>query len=100
MQSRNKASNDGFQGFEELDKNKKRMEDSQAAQASDVQKTIGAAVSAAVDVGVRKTPLEKARERHAANKKNSREMEDRAKGKGPKPGPAGAGTGANATKVN
>ncbi|GAM82410.1 hypothetical protein ANO11243_003890 [Dothideomycetidae sp. 11243] len=73
LQSRNKASNDGFQSFEELDKNKKRMEDDSHV-PSPVQSTIGAAVRAAVENGgepeKKKTPLELARERHAAKKRS------------------------------
>ncbi|KAF2157004.1 putative nucleolar protein 9 [Myriangium duriaei CBS 260.36] len=100
FQSRNKASNDGFQSFEELDKNKKRMEGEQAQ--SSVQVTLSNAVKEAVEGTERKkTPLEKARERHAAQKKSRTERSARASsskgGKPGKPGGGGSATGANAT---
>lgn len=107
LQSRNKASNDGFQGFEELDKNKKRLEMEQGGHANELKRAIGAVVDAAVSNGpqIRKTPLDRARERHAARKKNSKEASERAtvsKGHSSqpgKPGPGGPATSANATKI-
>jgi len=56
MQSKNKASNDGFQSFSEVDKNKMKS-DSQDGDSS--------------TVNISKSPLELARERHAARRQHT-----------------------------
>jgi len=64
LQSKNKASNDGFQSFSELDKNKKKIEDSVQEPQHDQEKRESNTNG--------KTPLQLARERHAARKQHSR----------------------------
>ncbi|KAH9828215.1 PLP-dependent transferase [Teratosphaeria destructans] len=91
-QSRVKASNDGFQSFSEIDKGKKL--NGQAAKEP-------AKGGSAVTNGVKKTPLELARERHAKRKaeKASKEQKSVSKpsvGKRPK-SDAAAAPGASAT---
>ena len=62
LQSKNKASNDGFQSFSELDKNLKKI-------GGDLQE----AQEHANNANHGKTPLQLARERHAAKKQRSSE---------------------------
>lgn len=63
LQSKNKASNDGFQSFSELDKNLKKVEITQDGQGQPARNNTANANG--------KTPLQLARERHAARKQNS-----------------------------
>ncbi|PNS21392.1 hypothetical protein CAC42_1171 [Sphaceloma murrayae] len=84
-QSRNKASNDGFQSFEELDLNKRKMEGESAKTNGDVQgkgrrkRVLGELIGAAAEgqkTEKEKTPLEKARERHFKKKQMSKERRE------------------------
>jgi nucleolar protein 9 len=85
-QSKNKASNDGFQSFSELE---------------DVKKN-GAVGSTEATAQKKKSPLELARERHAkkkAEKESGKIPSSRPKSSGRPTGGAGAGTGSNSTPV-
>lgn len=85
-QSKNKASNDGFQSFSELE---------------DVKKN-GAVGSVEAAPQKKKSPLELARERHAkkkADKESGKTTSSRPKSSGRSTGGAGAGTGSNSTPV-
>jgi hypothetical protein len=85
-QSKNKASNDGFQSFSELE---------------DVKKN-GAVGSTEAPAQKKKSPLELARERHAkkkAEKESGKIPSSRPKSSGRPTGGAGAGTGSNSTPV-
>jgi len=86
-QSKNKASNDGFQSFSELEDVKKNG-------------AVGS-VEAAAPPQKKKSPLELARERHAKKKadKESGKTSSRPKSSGRSSGGAGAGTGSNSTPV-
>ncbi|TKX24630.1 nucleolar protein-3 [Elsinoe australis] len=77
MQSRNKASNDGFQSFEELDLNKKKME---GVAGSGNGKGVDVVQDGKQDGVKEKTPLEKARERHFKKKQQSKERRNQTSG--------------------
>ena len=81
-QSKNKASNDGFQSFSELE---------------DVKRN-GAVGSVEAPAPKKKSPLELARERHA-KKKADKESGKSSSGKSKSSGRSGAGTGSNSTPV-
>ncbi|KAG8629945.1 hypothetical protein KVT40_001564 [Elsinoe batatas] len=83
MQSRNKASNDGFQSFEELDLNKKKMD-------TDINGKKAEAIPVAGEVK-QKSALEKARDRHFARKQKGRESKSQSSGRS-EGGPVGAST--------
>jgi hypothetical protein len=87
-QSKNKASNDGFQSFSELEDVKKNGAVGSVETAAPAQK--------------KKSPLELARERHAkkkADKESGKIPASRPKSSGRSSGGAGAGTGSNSTPV-
>jgi hypothetical protein len=88
-QSKNKASNDGFQSFSELEDVKKNG-------------AVGS-VETAVPAQKKKSPLELARERHAKKKADKESGKipaaSRPKSSGRSSGGAGAGTGSNSTPV-
>jgi len=67
LQSKNKASNDGFQSFSELDKNIKKSGNTQESQEH------AGTNSNSNSICTGKTPLQLARERHAAKKQRSSE---------------------------
>jgi len=71
LQSKNKASNDGFQSFSELDKNKKKIEESVEEPKHDKEKHESNQNG--------KTRLQLARERHAARKQHSRATREQAR---------------------
>jgi hypothetical protein len=86
-QSKNKASNDGFQSFSELEDIKKNG-------------AVGSVETAPAQK--KKSPLELARERHAkkkADKESGKIPASRPKSSGRSSGGAGAGTGSNSTPV-
>jgi hypothetical protein len=88
-QSKNKASNDGFQSFSELEDVKKNGAVGSVETAAPAQK--------------KKSPLELARERHAKKKADKESGKipaaSRPKSSGRSSGGAGAGTGSNSTPV-
>ena len=104
-QSKNKASNDGFQSFSEVDKNLKAATKHQgekktyhAQQQQQQQATAGAA--AGQGTGEKKSAIQLARERHVANKAKTQQAREKHVAGGSRPSGGSSNSSKHASGAN